>query len=45
MRDSFRDDLPSVQRRILAVAPKDFMRKMSLLLPMDFNMASNWRWS
>ena len=38
-------DLPSFQIRILAVVPKDLMRKMSLLLPMDFNMASNWRWS
>ena len=28
-------DLPSFQIRILAVVPKDLMRKMSLLLPMD----------
>ena len=39
MRDSFRDGGPAlVPRRILAVLPKGLVRKMSLLLPMDFNM-------
>ena len=41
MRDSFRDGGPALVPKTDPLScPKDLMRKMSLLLPMDFNMAS-----